>query len=317
MTAGAGRNLLFAVLLTMVSSAWAAAQELYLSDSVVVAGQDPTFGSVCIVTGGESGPALGRLLSSPLPELSKHPALVPARDLRKVLPKGADRNVVLVGGPLIYLPKAMRNDQERSFYTSLLQYIEQSLPERSLRVEVWAGSGQSPDMSGVHGSLVFQLPAGANSPQALIQNGYVQYKGENDPSFQYLPINVRIDELVPVARMQIGYGQPVSGGEVVYESRSISDLTGTPARVEGRQLQSTSSISRGSVIYADMVSKVLAITAGKQIRIAFRKGNVQVTVPGSAYQSGSLGDRISVAPSTTGTRFTGTIVSPTEVIVED
>ncbi len=317
MTASAGRHLLFAVLLATVPAALGAAQELYLSDSVVVAGQDPTLGSVCIATGDGNGAALGGLLSSPLPELSKHPALIPARELRKELPKSVDSNVVLVGGPLIYLPKAIRSDGERSFYSALLQYIEQSLPERSLRIEVWASSGQTPEMSGLHGRLMFQLPAGAGSPQALVQNGYVQYKGEKDPYFQNLPINVRVDELVPVARAPIGYGQMLSADEIGYESRNISNLTGTPARVEGHRLQAASAISRGSVIYADMVNKVLAITAGKQIRIAFRKGNVQVTVPGSAYQSGGLGDRISVAPLTTGTRFTGTIVSPTEVIVED
>lgn len=317
MTAGAGKNLLFAVLVALASAGSAAAQELYLSDSVVVAGQDSTLGSVCMVTGSGSGADLGQLLSSPLPELSKHPALVPARDLRKELPKNGSSNVVLVGGPLIYLPKSIHGDGERSFYSALLQFVEQSLPERSLRVEIWAASGQLPDVSGVHGALEFQFPAGASSPQALIQNGYVQYKGRNDQTYQYLPIKVRVEELVPVARRQIGYGHSLTGDEVVYESRNISDLSGTPARIEGRQLEAASEISRGSVIYSDMVRKILAITAGKQIRIAFRKGNVQVTVPGSAYASGSLGDQISVGPLTTGTSFTGTIVSPTEVIVEE
>lgn len=317
MTASAGRYLLFAVLLVMVPAALATAQELYLSGSVVDAGEGPTIGSVCVVTGGDNGPALQRLLSSPLPVLSGHPALIPARDLRRELLKNADSSVVLVGGPLVYLPKGLQGNEERSFYAALLQYVEQSLPQRSLRVEIWAASGRTPDMSNVHGPLVFQFPDGASNPQSLISNNYVGYKGENDTSFNYLPITVRIDEVVPVARTGIGYGQTLTGDQVVYASRNIAGLSGTPARVEGRKLQAASTISQGSVIYADMVSKVLAIRAGQQIRIAFRKGNVEVTVPGSAFESGSLGDRISVAPLTTGTRFTGTIVSPTEVIVED
>lgn len=317
MRAGRGRCLIAAALFVVVPAGWAAAQELYLSDSVVVASQEPTLGSVCIVLGSTNSQAVARLLATPLPELSKHPALVPARALRRELPKNAESSVVFVGGPIVYLPKEITSNADRTFYSSLLQYIEQYLPQKSLRVEVWAKSGHSPDMRDLHGQLLFQFPAGATSPQALIQNSFIQYKGEHDSTFNYLPIHVRIEELVPIARSAIAFGNSVSNREVAYESRDISTLSGTPARVEGMRLQAASTISPGSVIYSDMVHKVLAITAGKQIRIAFRKGNVQVTVPGSAYQSGSLGDTIAVAPLTTGTRFSGTVVSPTEVIVED
>lgn len=313
----AGRTLLMAFLFTLSLSAEAFGQELYLSNTVVMAGDTPTLGSIALITGGGNGTQLSKLLSTPLPVLADHPALIPARDLRKELSQAIESSFVLVGGPVIYLPASVSGAAEQSFYSSLLQEIESVLPEQSLRIEVWSAGGQEPDMTGLHGRLEFVFPAGTGTPNALASNGYVEYRGSGESTYRYLPVHIRVEELVPVARHEIRYGTQFSSDAVSFVARDISSLNATPARLSGKLFQAKSAIAKGSVIYSDMAGKVQAIKAGQQIRISFRKGNVAVTVPGSAYQSGGLGDTISVAPANTATRYEATIVSPTEAIVED
>lgn len=313
----AGRALLIASLFVLSLAPAIFAQELYLNNTVVMAGDSPTLGSVALITGGGNTSQLSRLLSMPLPVLADHPALIPARDLREKLSQTIVQSFVLVGGPIIYLPASVSNGADQAFYSSLLQEIESALPERSLRIAVWAPEGQGPDMTGVEGRLEFEFPSGASTPNALVNNDYVAYRGAGESVYRYLPVHIRIEELVPVARHDISYGSQFSSNAVSYVTREISSLSGTPANLSGNRFEAKSAIAKGSVIYSGMAGKVQAIRAGQQIRISFRKGNVAVTVPGSAYQSGGLGDAISVAPASTGRRYEATIVSPTEAIVED
>jgi len=313
----AGRLLIALGLLLLWVTSAAFAQELYLNNTVVVAGDGETLGSIGVVTGGGARDELAALLSEPLPALSDHPSLVPARNLRNKLPKNLDTNMVFVGGPILYLPAGVNSQEERTFYTALLQTIEKALPDRSLQVEVWAKGGLKPNLSETNGLLTFRFPSGDGSVQALLSNSFVQYKGANDPTFSYLPIDMRIEALVPVAKQDISFGTKFASSELAYKAMDVSSLTGTPADPPGGMIEARADITRGQVVYSQMVGKVQAITAGKPIRIAFRKGSVEVSVPGSAYESGALGDTISVGSLSNGRRYSGTVVSPTEVIVEN
>lgn len=293
-----------------------AAQELYLNTTVVSGGGQKTVASIGFVTGGGGEQAVQRLLSHPLPELAAHPAIIPARDLRERLSTLLGRNLVIVGGPLLYLPSDIASQQERTFYTALLQDIEKKLPDQSLRVEAWTDRAQTPSGKDLKGAIAFRFPAGDNTAQAIAANTFLEYKGTGDESFRTLPIHIRIETLVPVATKAFSFGATFSPSEISYKSEDISKLSGTPANLSANAYTANSAISPGSVIYSYMASKVTAISAGKRIRIAFRRGAVEVTVPGSAYQSGGVGDTIAVAPLSSGTRYHGQIVSPTEVVVE-
>lgn len=308
----------FAVtLFLLLGSTLLSAQELYLDSAVVLGGKGQTLGEVSIVTGASNARQLDRLLALPLPKLADHPALIPARDLQRELARRIGGSFVLVGGPIIYLPASVTKKSERRFYTSLLQAIETAVPGRSLRVEVWAPAGAQPTLGAIRGRLRFQFPSGSGTPEALASNSYVQYRGEGNRSYRDVPITLRVSGLVPVALENIPYGTKFSDSAVGYVSKDLSSLSGTPARLTGTSFRARSAITKGQVLYRDMVGKVLAIRSGKQIRIAFRKGGVTVSVPGSAYGSGSLGDTISVSPQNSGREVSGTIVSPTEVVVEE
>ncbi len=310
------RSLLLILLFVLGAPAMPAAQELYLNSTVVSGAQQNTLASIGLVTGAAGEQAMQQLLSQKLPQLAAHPALIPARDLRENLAPILGRGLVIVGGPLLYLPPGITSQEERSFYTALLQAIEKRIPNRSLRVEVWTDKSQIPSAGDINGDISFQFPAGDNTPQAIASNSFVEYKGQGESAYRTLPIHIRMETLVPVATKALSFGTTFSPSDVAYKSEDISKLSGTPADLSANAYTANSSISAGNVIYSYMASKVMAISAGKRIRIAFRKGAVEVTVPGSAYQSGGVGDTITVAPLSSGTRYHGKIVSPTEVVVE-
>ncbi|HUZ17255.1 MAG TPA: flagellar basal body P-ring formation chaperone FlgA, partial [Spirochaetia bacterium] len=242
-------------------------------------------------------------------------ALIPARDIRAAIAPILRRSIVIVGGPLVYLPATVTDKSEIRFYEALLDHLGRHLPD--VRIEAAIPEGRSPDLSGIQGALQFQLPGGEDSASALLRNRFVEYRGEYDADWSFVPIRFRAFVLTPVAKQRIAVGSRFSGADVDYAEIDARALHGAPAPLSSGSYQADATIDQGAPIFADMVRVIHAIRSGERINVSFSRGSIEVTVPGTAFSSGNIGDLISVAPLSGAKRFSGTIVSPSEVRVDD
>ncbi|HUX20020.1 MAG TPA: hypothetical protein VMW69_02200, partial [Spirochaetia bacterium] len=173
----------------LLTAAQAHAQELYLKSGPVAAGASMTVGDLVVTMNGGAPGADAPLLNAPLPELSAIPALIPARDIRAAIAPILRRSIVIVGGPLVYLPATVTDKSEIRFYEALLEHLGRHLPD--VRIEAAIPEGRSPDLSGIQGALQFQLPGGEDSASALLRNRFVEYRGEYDADWSFVPIRFR------------------------------------------------------------------------------------------------------------------------------
>jgi flagella basal body P-ring formation protein FlgA len=311
---GTARSLVLLGLLALLPSI-AEGQTLYLTSRPISGGQTATLADLCA-----SGPAgqdgiSPSVLAAPLPALASEPSVVPARDVSVIIAPAVRQSVVLVGGPVIYVPKSVTDPQTVHFYEALLQHLAPMFPDD--RIEVTISNGAQPDFSGIEGELQFRLPAGASSPRALTANTFVEYRGSRDRQWRDVPIRVRVFVLTPVAAQRIAYGQTFTSVQVAYGEIEASSLAGRPAALAGGRYEALAAISAGQPILGDMIKVLYDVRSGEQLKIRFNRGNISVTVPGIAYTAGSVGDKVSISTLAGSQRFTGTIVTPTEVVVEE
>lgn len=313
MVALARRLVLLGILAVIPSLAQG--QSLYLTGRPINGAQAPTLGDLCLSGEAGTGGVTSALLSTPLPELAREPSLIPARDIGVIIAPAVGRSIVLVGGPVVYVPATISDMATVNFYDALLEELAHRLPND--RVEVVAANHGRPDLSGIQGDLRFRFPAGADSPRALIANTYLEYRGSSNQQWRFVPIHFRVFVLTPVANQRIDYGKSFTSAEVGYAEIDAAGLRGQPAVLGGGTFQATAAISAGQPIYSDMMKVLYDVRSGEQLRVRFTRGNIAVTVPGIAYGAGSVGDRVPISTLEGSRRFSGTIVTPTEVVVEE
>ncbi len=290
--------------------------EIYLTHPVVEEQRVHTFGDIC-VTPQSSDPAVMQALDSPLPQLDSRPALIPARTIKGLLARLLPESFVLVGSRFVYLPKSVTDPGERIFDIKLLEHLDSLVHDSSVRVDIALYPGQ--DFSGLteSSSLEFQLPAGSTSARALTQNEFIQYRRPGEFEYQTVPVKIGAYGPVSFARRSIPAGDAVTREDVSTRDVDLATLAGTPAQITKGNLEATSAIASGSPILNGMVQSHLTVQWGQSLTVTLRRGAVAVSLPGRAYGSGSLGEKIAVGVGSSSARFEGRIVSPTEVIVDD
>jgi len=290
--------------------------EIYLTHPVVEEQQVHTFGDIC-VTPQASDPIVMRALGAPLPELDSRPALIPARTIKGLLARLLPESFVLVGSRFIYLPKSVTDPGERAFDVKLLQYLDAAVHDTSVRVDIAVYPGQ--DFSGLTktSSLEFQLPAGTASARALTQNEFIQYRRSGEFGYRTIPVRIGAYGPVAFARRSIPAGDSVTREDVSTRDVDLATLGGTPAQITKGNLTATSAIPSGSPILNGMVQIRQAVQSGQPVTVTLERGAVAVSLPGRAYGSGGLGEKIAVGVGGSSPRFEGRIVSSTEVIVDD
>ncbi len=310
------RPVLMLLLLSGLATQRLLALEIYLTQPVVEEQRARTFADIC-VTPQSSDPSVQRALDSPLPELDSRPALIPARTVKALLAPLLPESFVLVGSRFIYLPKSVTDPGERAFDIGLLRHLDAAVRDPSVRIDVAVYPGQ--DFSGLTESrgIEFQLPAGASSPQALTQNEFIQYRLPGEFGYRTVPVRIGAYGPVSYARRAIAAGQSVTREEVSTREVDLASLGGSPVGAIHGNLTAISAIPSGSPILSGMVQRTLAVRTGQTVTVTLERGAVAVSLPGRAYGSGGLGESVSVGVGTSSTRFTGRIVSPTEVIVDD
>ncbi|MBV1877541.1 MAG: flagellar basal body P-ring formation protein FlgA [Pseudomonadales bacterium] len=86
-----------------------------------------------------------------------------------------------------------------------------------------------------------------------------------------------------------------------------------PAKVSGNRLKRA--LRAGAIITAGMLSKPALINKGDSVVITAKKGAIVVRQPGTAMESGTLGDQIKVKNKTSGRIIKGWVRGPGEIYV--
>jgi flagella basal body P-ring formation protein FlgA len=250
---------------------------------------------------------------------------------------------VVVGGRIALLPAEGIPEGEQWFYEELLAFVEAQDPCKLGRIEVqllgsplfletpgtrtmaegWKDrisfeAGDSPYDSGFRTTLSFgDIPAGTMRLSYRITASAAG--GSARPPLEG-SFRIWIQHSLPVARaaVDLSAGQTLSGDVLMYSEEDVS-LLQSDFVVQGEEMrgyQTLSSFRRGDAIDRRRLQRVLAVRAGDRVTIIFMRPGLQVSLPGRAFRSGSVGDIIDVRPEATAKRFQARITSKGEVLVE-
>ncbi len=292
------------------------AGELYLAGGVIDETAVHTFADICLAPRATDDETLA-VLREPLPQLDSLPSLIPPRVVKSLLAAKLSESFILVGSRFVYIPDTVTDPGERTFYVQLLEHLDRSLGDKTVRVEVSIPSGE--DLSGIEpgSALSFQLDSGDESPQTLIQNRYVTFGSGGGADLETIPVTISAFGLAPFARHDLSAGSSIDRGDVVEREVDLSSIEGTPARIGHGSYDVEQEVPDGGVLLSGAVREHDAVSEGSPVMLTFEHGAVSVSVPGTAYGAGGLGDTIPVATQSSAQRFTGVIESPSEVIVAD
>jgi flagella basal body P-ring formation protein FlgA len=316
---------------------------VYLHPSAVIEDPQITLGQIAAVysADGSRAEALRALPIAPAPV---RPTLLPARVIRDRL-GAAGGEAVVVGGRVALLPAEGIQEGREWFYSALLSFVDAQDPCKLGRIEVellgdplfletpgtvsgsqteagrWKGrisfeAGDSPYDSGFRSTLSFgDVPAGTMRVSYRIPAAAGSVRPPLEGSFR-----IWIEHFLPVARaaVDISAGQDLSEDVLTYSEEDIS-LLESGFLLQGEEMrgyQTLSSFRRGDRIDSRRLQRLLAIRAGDRVTIIFRRPGLQVSLPGRAFRSGSVGDIIDVRPEATAKRFQARITAKGEVLVE-
>ncbi len=137
---------------------------------------------------------------------------------------------------------------------------------------------------------------------------------QNNRSGNRINIHGRIEVVteVAVAKREIRSGETVQRSDFTTEIKNISDLPFDPAQFRSGVSYSIRSgiVRAGSVITVNRVRENQMIERGHPVTIVSTVGSASVQVRGTARQSGSIGDVISVENSVSRKMIQGTVVRP-------
>jgi flagella basal body P-ring formation protein FlgA len=106
---------------------------------------------------------------------------------------------------------------------------------------------------------------------------------------------------VVVAAVDTPANRPLQAEDVTLDRRDVTavhDALSDPAAVEG--LSSRRSLRAGDVLRKTFLVAPTLVKRGDAVRIVARQGNIEVTVPGEALDTGAQGDTVRVRNTTTG-----------------
>ncbi|MDT8428272.1 MAG: flagellar basal body P-ring formation chaperone FlgA [Pseudomonadales bacterium] len=116
------------------------------------------------------------------------------------------------------------------------------------------------------------------------------------PWSRYIPAHVKIYEPVLVAGRTLERGRIISAEDLSHEIVEISTLLGNwlrdPEQVIGKEARRT--ITAGSPLSADRLSKPELVKRGDTVVIIARKGQIMIRHQGTAMEAGELGKQINV-----------------------
>ena len=267
------------------------AVELYIKQLVLrPEGRELAVDDLVHRRGGAGSPAAGdpAILDRALDVSPRHLAVVFPAAIRARLDPHSSGALVLIGSLCMVVPLARYSAKDVWFYRPLLSYLGRAETNRQspwkvgwIEVEVLPGSDVPFIDTGetVHFALADREGAETGIP---VTAGAVELSYRLGASAAR-PLKLWIHRFTPDGSRKAFY--------------TMAD-PGQPA------------------LSVDVDSAERVVKAGDQIKIHFRKGNIELTIPGRAFGSGAMGVAIAVTPQATQERFTGIIRGPGEVEVE-
>jgi len=330
----------------------AQAVTVYLHSSALVEGPEYTLGQVASVYGADPARSqeLGKL---PLGSAPMRPTLLPARMIQERIASVAG-GAVVVGARVAILPAHTIPEDQQWFYTALLAFVEAQDTYKQGRIEIellnpplllegignaeaeelgmasgWEDrvffeAGGSPYSSGFRTTLSSNtIPAGSMQvTYRVLAAGGSGFSGSGSAGREKLEGSFRIwiHHFLPVARAAVDLpaNQPLTEEVVVFSEEDVS-LLQSAFVLQGEEIhgyKTVSSIRRGERVDGQRLQRVLAVRAGDRVMITFTSPGLQVSLPGRAFRSGSVGDIIDVRPEATTKRIQARITSKGEVLVE-
>jgi flagellar basal body P-ring formation protein FlgA len=124
----------------------------------------------------------------------------------------------------------------------------------------------------------------------------------------YVEVAIGRDESVLVATHAIGMGQPIEVGDFRIVRMPANDIAGAVITAEqATGLAAASPIAVGQTITRRNVAIPLAVRNGEPVTVHIESGSTDVTMTGTALQSGGLGESILVDNRVSNKRITAVI----------
>ncbi len=324
------------LLFLLVTLAKPGALTIYLNRIAYPQGNQVTLGEIATITG--AGPAVeNRLKEQELRFLCERLTLLPVRSVLETVRPGASRmseQIILIGERVALIPsnmaaEAMATPGVVQIYTELLQVINTLETDRRGRIELefitFPASLSSPSGSNreeVYEQLTLRVVRagrvqGHLAGKAWLDLEYVDSSGARRRG----NVTLWIHQFLPVARAATDLlpGQPLGERLLEYRDEDISMIQ-DGFLLEGsvpELFRTAVRVAAGTRINRTMLRKIYAVRAGDTVLIHFLRPGLQVSLPGRAFGSGSVGDMVEVKPRDSNRRFLGRIISKKEVLVEN
>ncbi len=162
-------------------------------------------------------------------------------------------------------------------------------------------------------ALTFKAQDTANSGG----NISVQTQCKGSPHWSvHIPAQVRIFREVPVASHDIARGKALTGADISWETREISQfrqeyLTNTE-EITGQEAKRN--LGKGSLFLSSALSAPKVIKRGDQVALSSTVGGISVTTAGTAMSDGRLGQTIRVKNNQSTRIISGTVVAEGKVV---
>lgn len=319
---------------------------VYLHAGAVVEGPQYTLGQVASVYG--SDPARSQALARlPLGLTPVRPTLLPARVIQERV-AAVSGQAVVIGARVAILPAEAIAEDQRWFYSALLDFVEDKDAYKQGRIEIellssplvleglgktmaqqqgmasgWEDrvvfeSSRSPYSSGYRSSLAADtIPAGTMEVDYRVLAAAAPGGGAKPLAGSF---RIWIHHFLPVARAAVDLPADYNLSEeaVIFGEEDVSLLT-TGFVVQGEQISGYKTLAplrQGERLDGRLLQRVLAVRAGDRVVITVVRPGLRVSLPGRAFRSGSVGDIIAVRPEATTKRLQARITSNGEVLVE-
>jgi flagella basal body P-ring formation protein FlgA len=329
----------------------AAPATVYLHRLAVLEDAEYTLGQVASIISSDRAQAR-TLHDLPLGPRPARPTLLPARLIRQRI-GAVSAEAVVIGGRVALLPADGVPEDRRWFYASLLAFVDSqdTVEQGRIEIEVLSppvlleASGAEPDETGMAsgwedrivfeaGSSPYSSSYRSSASSQAVPAGQMQvtYRilalgAQEISGFGSAPRNLEgsfriwIHHFLPVARARtdLNAGQRLSDDLVSFSEEDVS-LLRSSFFIQGEPLgnyETTASVRQGERIEPSRLQRVLAVRAGQRVTITFARPGLQVSLPGRALRSGSVGELVVVRPEATAKRFEGRITSRGEVFIEN
>jgi flagella basal body P-ring formation protein FlgA len=243
--------------------------------------------------------------------------LVPQRKIREIVKQHTGDPVVVTGGRTIAIPASM-SENEKSFYISMLSFLDDASIYKNgfSEIKVEDSEVRLPDTT--RSPLDFELVTKKTKMGYLSGSVTIGF-GTRDDRFKDR-IGLRIRTTIPVLETTSSFNP---NERLTWRKlRTIETDIGTlnqdafivPDEIE--KYSAKSNIASGSIVFAKMIEPAFDVKIRDSILVVFHRGNILLSMPGKALESGFLNDTVKVKPADTDGSFRGTVTGEREVTVE-